>query len=381
MTENGFKEKKTSRGRGLLFIFFALLTLTASVFALIGMQKAREASMDAEAQAREKTSQAGPVVRIVRAQRGSAERHIELPGEARPYNEVTIYAKLSGYMRELKVDYGDPVKTGQLIAVLESPELDRQYDAAVSDMKNKEAMAKRGRELLPQHVVSMEDAQTREAAAQVAKATVESLAAQKEYEIIRAPLSGTVTARYVDPGALIQNAGNSQGTASPVVTVSRVDRLKVYAYASQKDAGYINVGDHAEIRDGSRPDVRVQTSLSRTGVQLDARTRTLLLEFDVDNSKGTIVSGSFVQVSMNLKTPAYVEIPVGVLVFQANKPFAAVLAEGNKAGLRPIVIAESDGKIVKVASGVEEGERLILYGGGSLSDGSPVQPKEEEAKG
>lgn len=248
------------------------------------------------------------------------------------------------------------------------------HEAALADAKNKDADAKRYLDLLPKKAVSTESAEDRATAAKVAKKNVAALEAQKDYKIIRAPLAGTITARFVDVGALIQNAGNSQAAATPVVTVSHVDRLKVYAYADQKTASSIQVGDRAYIWDSTRPEKKVFAALSRTSVQLNARTRTLLLEFDVDNRQGIFTPGSFVQVSLIFQAPTRVEIPAEALNFRDNKPFAVVLGQDNRVNFRPLVIEGSDGKTVKLQSGIEEGEKVALNAGGHLSDGDTVQP-------
>lgn len=374
MTENTPQEAKQGRRGGFVFFFIALMVLAAAVLALLRMEGSRKASLETEAQARESVLRAGRPMHVAAAVRGPAERRVELTGEARPYFESVLYAKVSGYLREINVDYGDRVKKGQVLAVIESPELDRQYDASVADAKSRDQDARRARNLVPKGGASEEVAADREASARVGWANVASLAAQKDYEIIRSPFDGTVTVRFADPGALIQNAGSSTGTASPVVTVSQVDRLKIYAYADQKTASAVREDSRAEIWDAAHPEKKISAKLSRTSVQLNARTRTLLLEFDVDNSQGIFVPGSFVQVSLILQTPHYVEVPVEALVFKGDKPSVPVLTAENKVQLRPVLIADSDGKIAAIQSGVQEGDRVVLYGGDRIAEGQLVQP-------
>jgi RND family efflux transporter MFP subunit len=372
----GYPSNETRRLKDGTVVYFvvAIVFLLAAIVAYVSLSNRRELSLQTEAQAREGTLSAGPRVQFITAARGPSEKRIELVGEAKPYAQVTLYAKVSGYLRDIKVDIGDRVTKDQVLAVIESPELDRQYEAALADAKNKEAEAKRYLDLLPKKAVSAESAEDRATAAMVAKKNVAALEAQKDYKIIRAPLAGTITARFVDVGALIQNAGNSQAAATPVVTVSNVDRLRVYAYAEQKTAGSIQVGDRAHIWDSTSPGKRVSASLSRTSVQLNARTRTLLLEFDVENRHGTFTAGSFVQVALIFQAPTRVEIPVEALSFRDNKPFAVVLGQDNRVNLRPVILEESDGKMVKLQSGVEAGEKVALNAGGALSDGDVVQP-------
>jgi membrane fusion protein, multidrug efflux system len=374
MADSPSKDRRKLKAGTAVYFVVAFILLLAAVAAYVNLSNKRELNLQTEAQAREAALSAGPRVQFITAARGPSEKRIELVGEAKPYAQVTLYAKVSGYLREIKVDIGDRVTKDQVLAAIESPELDRQYEAALADAKNKEVEAKRYLDLLPKKAVSTESAEDRATAAMVAKKNVAALEAQKGYKIIRAPLAGTITARFVDPGALIQNAGNSQAAATPVVTVSQVDRLKVYAYADQKAAGDIRVGDRAYIWDSTRAEKKVLATLSRSSVQLNGRTRTLLLEFDVDNRQGVFIPGSFVQVDLTSHAPARVELPVEALNFRNNQPFAVVLVQDNRVNLRPLVIEGSDGKMVKLQSGVEVGEKVALNAGADLFDGDIVQP-------
>lgn len=374
MVDSQSKEARRLKAGTAVYFVAALLLLLAAIMAYVSLANRRELNLQAEAQARESTLRAGPRVQFIVAAPGPSEKRVELVGEAKPYAQVTLYAKVSGYLREIKVDIGDRVAKDQLLALIDSPELDRQYEAALADAKNKEAEAKRYADLLPKKAVSTESAEDRATAARVAQKNLAALEAQKDYKIIRAPFAGTITARFVDTGALIQNAGNSVAAATPVVAVSQLDRLKVCAYADQTTASAIQVGDRADIWDSARPEKKVSAALSRTSVQLNGRTRTLLLEFDVDNRQGVFIPGSFVQVILVSHAPARVQLPVEALNFRGNKPFAAVLGQDNRINLRPLVIEESDGKMVKLESGVEEGEKVALSAGADLSDGDIVQP-------
>lgn len=380
MVDYRSKEKHGLKAGTTVYFVVAVLLLLAAIVAYISLSNRRELNLQAEAQARESVLRVGPRVQFIVAARGPAERRIELVGEAKPYAQVTLYAKVSGYLRDIKVDIGDRVTKDQLLALIESPELDRQYEAALADAKNKEVEAKRYADLLLKKAVSAESAEDRATAARVAQKNLAALEAQKDYKIIRAPFLGTITARFVDTGALIQNAGNSVAAATPVVAVSQVDRLKVYAYADQKSASSIHVGDRAQIWDNTRPENMVSAALSRTSVQLNGRTRTLLLEFDVDNRPEVFIPGSFVQVMLISRATARVQLPVEALTFRGSKPFAAVLGQDNRVNLRPLVIEESDGKMVKLASGVAEGEKVALNAGIDLSDGDIVQPIEWNSK-
>ncbi len=367
MNKKYFTEKHILYLAGFIIVITALIML-----AVLSYRKS--ARVKSETRSRVASTMAGPGVRVVNAGRSSGTRTISLTGEARSYATVTLYAKVSGYLKEIRVDKGDRVKAGQVLAVIESPELDRQYEAALFDAKNKRIDAERFKALVEKGYVSRQDADNSETAAKVAEANAESLRSQKDYEILRAPFSAIVTARFADPGALVQSATTSQTNALPLVTLSETGRLRVYVYLDQKDAALVRVGDQAEIFDAARPDVRLTAALSRVSGELDPKTRTLLAEFDVENRKGEILAGSFVQVALTLKTPQYTEIPAEAVVARGDAYIVGIVSPDDRVNFRQVVIADSDGKKVRLHSGLEEGERVVLNPGFGIAEGEKVQP-------
>ena len=372
--------RPSSKKRDRLFLIAGAATVVAIIILVAVLIGHYRASVRSEREVLKKESAAGPRVRIVSATLGPDVRTVTLIGEARPYATVTLYAKLSGYLREIRVDKGDRITSGLVLAVIESPELDRQYDAAAADAKIKRADAERAKRLLPYNAISRQTADDAEAAAQVSEATAASLEAQKRYEILSAPFSGTVTARFVDPGMLLQAATTSQTTVQPLLTVSQTDRLRIYTYVDQRNASFVRMGNRAEISDRARPEVKLPATVSRTSGQLDLNTRTLLTELDLDNRLGKILPGSFVQVSLSLRVPSYVEIPVDALRMKEDKAFVGVVSADHRVSFRPITIAESNGTIVRISAGVHAGEKVILHPGESLSDGQEVQPMDSLSK-
>jgi membrane fusion protein (multidrug efflux system) len=363
----------TIKGAPKLFLSGIALLALALVLLLVLFENRRVYLMN-ETRDRLAAVKAGPEVRVVTAGRSSGERTVTLSGEARPYAAVTLYAKVSGYLKEIGVDKGDRVNAGQVLAVIESPELDRQYESAVVDAQDKRRDADREKILVEKNLVSRQDADHAEAAAGEAEANAEALKVQKGYETLHAPFPGIVTARFADPGALVQSAANSETTALPLVSLSKTDKLRIYVYLDQGDAAFVRIGDHAEISDPSRPDVRLAASISRISGELDPKTRTLLAELDVDNKQGLLLAGSFVQVSLKLKTTPSIEIPAEALLMKDDKAFVAIVARDNKVSFRPVVAADSDGKTVRISSGVEEGQQLVLNPGFGIADGALVQP-------
>jgi len=360
--------------RPVLLYLLGLAGAAVAILLVFLLFISRSSQAKTETASRQAAIQAGPRVGVLRATRSAGTRKMQLEGEARPFASVTLYAKVSGYLKELRVDRGDAVEANQVLAVIESPELDRQYEGALADAQNKKAMAKRTDALVPSGVVSTQEADVARTNAEMAQAAVEARKSQKSYEILRAPFRGTVTARYADRGALVQNATNSQTSALPVLTVSQNERLRVFVYLDQRAAGSVQVGDPVEIRVPERPGVIRNGKLARLSRELDAKSKTMLAEIDLDNAKGEIIPGSFVLVSLQLSTPSLVEIPFEALVFRGTDPFVAVVDSEMRVKYRPVKIADQDGQKAQLLDGLSEGELVALNLGESISEGDKVQP-------
>jgi RND family efflux transporter MFP subunit len=345
----------------------------AAILGVVLIATSRKAAADREGKERTDEVAKGPRVRVARAQMSPPVRKLELQGEARPFAQATLYAKVSGYLKEMRVDKGDVVKPNQIVAVIQAPEIDRQYEAAVADASYKKANARRAAELAKPGVVSVAEAETQVGVAQVADAQVATLAQQKSYEVLRAPFAGTVTARFADPGALVQAATGAQTGALPLVTISTPEKLRVYVYVPQRDAAFVKVGDKALITTPDHAELRVEGNVTRLSSELDSRTRMMLVEVDVDNRDGKIVPGSFVTVMLTYATPPEIVVPVEALVLNAQKPTVFVL-DGDTVHSRPVVISDNDGSIVRLAGGLRAGELVALNVGDNVADGARVQP-------
>jgi RND family efflux transporter MFP subunit len=347
--------------------------LLLTVLGVWGISARRSARASAEADSRQRAQSRGPRVRVAGVAISPAARTLVLQGEAHPFQTVTLYAKVSGYLTSMRVDKGDRVRTGQLIATIASPEIEQQYLGAMADARNKRINAERTTALAPAGVVSKQELDSAQASAEVAEATRSSLGSQRDYRNIRAPFDAVVTARFADPGALIQSAANGQSGAVPVVTVSDTDRLRVYVYLDQSSAALVRVGDRAEVRLAERPGWSRVAQVTRVAGELAPRTRTMLTEIDVDNRDGQILAGSYVEVVLQVKTPARPEIPVEGLVMRGEKAFVALVDQGSLVHFRPVVVADDDGKVVRLADGIHPGERVALSLGNEVEEGARVE--------
>ena len=361
------------RGSAWLYLggILAILIAGSMAFFLFTRQRSH---VEAATEQLAAEGQKGPTIEVATAHRVAGSNTVHLIGEAHPYQSAILYAKVSGYMRSISVDKGDFVHANQVIAVIESPETDKQYQAAVADAHNKELIANRAATLVKKEMISQQDADQAEADASVSKANLEQIGTIKSYEQLRAPFSGTVTARYSDPGALIQNAATSQTSALPVVEISETSRLRIYVYVDQAHAPFVRNGDAALILDQANPNLKVTAHVTRTSGAIDPKTRTLLVEIDVDNPHNRILAGSFVQVELKVQTPRYVEVPSDALLVRGGQTFVAVVTPDNTIKFTQVAVAEQTGETARLFSGLDEGDRVARSIGERVPDGGKVQP-------
>jgi RND family efflux transporter MFP subunit len=366
------------RGRfgSLLFYLIGMLVVAGAGLVGVRLWQDKDAQLVAAREAMAEGLAKGPAVQTATIIQGPKERLITLLGDTRPYQTATLYGKVGGYLKSIHVDRGDKVKAGQVVAEVESAETDRQFDAAVSDLENKRKNAEREGDLVKRGWTSVQSADQAQTAYRMAQANMEQLAVMKSYEVLRAPFDGTVTARFVDVGALVQSSITNQTSNQPVIIIADMSRLRVDVYVEQKDVPYVHVGDLAEVADGANPERKIQARIARTSDQLDPRTRTLFTELDVDNSRGFLVPGAFAYVTLHVPVPSYPEIPVAGLVVRGTSTFVANIGADSTVKLLPVKVATTDGMRVSLADGVRVGERVALNLPDEVSDGGRVRPIE-----
>jgi RND family efflux transporter MFP subunit len=366
-----------SRGqrRGSVWLYLAgiLAILVAGVMAFLLFTRQRS-HVEAATEQLTVEGKKGPSVEIATAHKVAGSNTVRLIGEVHAYQSAILYAKVSGYMRSISVDKGDLVRANQIIGVIESPETDKQYQAAVADAHNKELIANRAATLVKKEMISQQDADQAAADAAVSKANLEQIGTLKAYEELRAPFNGTVTARYSDPGALIQSAAASQTSALPLVEVSEISRLRIYVYVDQAHASLVRIGDAVTISDQANPSLKVEARVTRTSGAIDPKTRTLLVEIDVENPHNRILAGSFVQVELKVQTPRYVEVPSDALIVRGTQMFVAVVTPDNTIKFTQVAVAEQTGETARLFSGLDEGERVARSIGERVPEGGKVQP-------
>jgi membrane fusion protein, multidrug efflux system len=366
------------RGRFSSFLFYlvGLLMVAGAGFGGLRLWQQKDAQLVASREALAEGVAKGPAVQVATIMQGPKERLITLLGDTRPYQTATLYGKVSGYIRSIPVDRGDHVKAGQVVAEVESAETDRQYDAAVSDLENKRKNAERERDLKARGWTSVQAADLANTAYRMAESAVAQLEVMKSYEVLRAPFDGTVTARFVDMGVLVQSSVTSQSNNQPVMTIADLSKLRVDVYVEQRDVPFVHVGDMADVVDGSNPDRHVRARIARTSDVLDPRTRTLFVELDIDNSEGFLVPGAFAYVTLHVPITSYPAIPVAALLVRGTSTFIANVGGDSLVHLQPVKVASTDGTQASLAEGARVGDRVALNLPDEVGDGSRVRPIE-----
>lgn len=360
-------------GRAIRFYLFGLVVIIGAVVAVGYFHFSRNHTVAVAREARGIAVDRGPRVEVVAAAQGPTERTITMLADVRANATAILYAKVSGYVKSVHADRGDRVQAGQVLAVLESPEIDQQYTAASTDLEHKRRNLARSQDLFAKGNTTQVAMLQFETDARVAEANVKGLETMKGYQTIRAPFAGRITARFVDPGALITNAQTNMVSALPIMTISDDSRLRVYCYVQQQDVPFINVGDVAEVIDSSNPERRMKAKVSRMTGELETRTRTMQIEINIDNTEGFLVAGSFATVRLHIPIQSYPQIPVSGLLVRGNDNFVAMV-ENDTLRYKPIRVATTDGNTVTVAEGLQKGDRIAVNLPDELTDGSKVQP-------
>ncbi len=364
-----------SRAHSFGLLLFALILLGGAAFGVF-LQRTHAAHLvNQQRQAEQRQFGEGPSVAYVLAQPGNGQQALSLLGEAEPYASATLYAKVSGYLSQVRFDKGDYVHKGELLAVIQSPETDSEYQAALADAQNKLSIAHRYAALVKKDMISRQQADQASSDAQVAQENVARLNTLRSYENIIAPFSGTITARYADPGALLQSATGAQTGALPVFTLAQIDRLRVYAYVGQDYADLIHHGMPVQITDPADPSHVHAGRVTRTSRALDPKTRTLLTEVDLPNPRNTLLAGSAVDVRFPLRARHVIQLPTSALILSGNKSLVGIIDAHNRLQLRPVSIAENDGVHILVVSGVQPGERVALNLTPDTANGAQVRPQ------
>ena len=383
-----------SRGRAI-FISAATALLLVGVFlaSYLPMRRDGHALQAATSGQETKTTRVAVVVPTV----ASSERSLTLPGSVRALEETVVYPRASGYVRKWHFDIGDKVEDGELLAEIDTPEVDQQIAQAHAQLSQAEAglvLAKanagfskqnlrRYEKLAPAGVASQEEfektraqADVDEANVTVASANVEAQRANlkrltqlKSFDRVLAPFGGTITERNVERGALV-----TAGTSSPLFRISALDPARVFVQVPQDAAPGISVGKPSKVKVREFPGRDFEGTIARSAGVLDSSTRTMTVEVRVPNPKGELLAGMYAEVALGSTMPRRVfAVPGTALLNDAKGLRVAVVGPDARVHWRPVVIERDTGSTIEVATGIDDSDRVVKLANAALEDNQLVE--------
>jgi RND family efflux transporter MFP subunit len=343
-----------------------------------------------------------PTVAIVHPEQDTADPELVLPGDVQAWYSAPVYARVNGYLKAWYFDYGARVKKGQVLAEIETPEIDAQFSAAKARLSSAEAVIKvrnaeahfadttfaRWRDA-PKGVVSVQEQESKQADYQravarldaaradvaVAQADVDRLQALENFKHVTAPFDGVVTARETDIGALI-NAGSgvAGGSGPELFRVADVHEMRVYAKVPQRMASSIPVGMKAQLHLPQYPDRVFTAIVTNTSSAIDVTSRTLLVEMHTENPDGLLQPGTFAEVHWNLPgNPRLIRIPTSALLFRQHGLQVAVVGPEDKVTLRHVTVGRNLDTEVEVLQGLSPSDRVVDGPPDALASGDVVR--------
>jgi RND family efflux transporter MFP subunit len=339
--------------------------------------------MKAKADLRGETNDlAVPTVSVIQPKQGAPAEEVVIPGNVQPFIDSPIYARTNGYLKKWYMDIGTHVNTGQLLAEIDTPEVDQQLQGAKSDLATAEANEKlaettsaRYQDLKSTDSVSKQDVDNAEGDFAAKKATKESAAANlkrledtQAFQRIYAPFDGVITARNTDVGDLI-NSGNG-GAAQELFHIAQISKMRVFVNVPEQYSQAAKPGLSADLTLAEFPNRRFTGKLTRTSNSIDPGTRTLLVEVDVDNPTGELFPGAYAQVHLKLPngSPVFI-LPVSALIFQTAGLQVATVDANNKAVIKAVTLGRDYGSEVEVVTGVAGDDKVITDPPDSIVDG------------
>jgi len=390
-------ERRTKRGAVIAVALLAVCFLAVCI--------ARYLHAHSVASAGEAAFSRPPPVDVVIARPTTVGQVLVLPGETAAWYESTIYARVNGYVAKWLVDIGDHVNKGQVLAVIETPELDAELQAARAQLKSSESqVAARKAEAefskttnerwrdSPKGVVSEQERESKKADyesskarlyaanAQVSldKSKVDQYTALTEFKQVKAPFDGTITQRKIDVGNLV--TAGSGSTTTPMYRMAQTDPLRIFVDVPQSAAGELmNAGVPAEIRATGALGGVFSGKIARSAESINPQARTMRVEVDMPNADHRLVPGMYVNVAFDLPPRGLVEVPAAALIFRSTGTQVAQVDAGGKITFGNVTIARDNGSLVELASGVQPGDKLVLNISSQIASGETVAVNEPDA--
>jgi RND family efflux transporter MFP subunit len=371
---------------------FVFLLIAVAMLVIVGAVTLLQRRSQYEALAKNTEETAIPTVAVIHPTVESSSEDLVLPGNLQAYVESPIYARTNGYLKKWYHDIGTRVRKGELLADIETPEVDQQLAQAKADLGTAQANANlsgitaaRFEELLKTDGVSKQevdnaagDLAAKQAIVASAQANVRRLEELESFKHIYAPFSGVITKRNVDIGTLV-NAGNNGSQL--LFTLAQTDPIRVYVSVPEQNAASMRAGLAAFLELSQYPSKKFEGSVVRTSEAIDPATRTLLTEVDVPNRAGELLPGGYAQVHLRVAAIGdHLQVPVNALLFRSEGLRAVVVDANHKTRLQPLVIGRDYGTSLEVLQGLNAGDWIVVNPPDSLDDGQTVKAKEMAQK-
>jgi RND family efflux transporter MFP subunit len=392
---------KPGTGRRLKLVAAMIAMILAIGFFVVQHIKAREHALLETATAAR--ADAPPPVEVVTLSLAPPTQVLRLPGEVRGWYSSTIYARVSGYVAKWFVDIGDRVKKDEVLATIDTPELDSQLEAGEAQLKASEAEAKVKEadaefakttyerwQGSPKGVVSDQEREDKKArnvsaAAQLNAArarvnldhaNVNRLTFLARFKQVTAPYDGVITERRIDIGDLV-TAGSTANT-TPMFAIAQYQQIRIFANVPQSAVAELPLGTAAQITVSEYPKRVFEGKVTRTSQSIDPRSRTLRIEVDLSNTDLALLPGMYVQVEFHLEPTSFVQVPASALLFRASGPQVALIDHNNTVQFQDVSIARDNGNFVEIASGLSQGDKVALNISNQIANGDRVTVREED---
>ncbi len=394
--QNGSKRVEESRdsgrGPGALLRWFLILFF---IFAVLGIYAVSQRVSEHKALAQQTEQMAVPYVSVIHATPIDGASEMVLPGTLKPYVESPIYARTNGYLKKWYRDIGSHVQKGELLADIDTPEIDQELSQARADLVTAQAnlslsgiTAARYQDLIKSDSVSRQDLDNangdlaaRRAMEQSADANVKRLEELESFKHVYAPFTGIITQRNVDPGTLI-NAGNGGSATKEMFDLAQIDPMRVYVAVPQAYSPSIHIGLKACLSLTELAQRSFCGQVVRTANAIDPNTRTLLTEVDVPNPAGTLLPGAYAEVHFDAKLSGRrLSLPINALLFRPGGTMAAVLGPDSRIDLKKLTIGRDFGNSLEVLDGIDASDRIVVNPPDALEQNELVNLAPQDASG
>jgi membrane fusion protein, multidrug efflux system len=383
--KSGADQRTKARRSGVIKLVIVVALAAFAGLAVIGITS-RSASTTA---LQEQTNQAAELtVATVTPEKAPATVSVDLPGQTQAYIEAPIFAQTTGYLKKWYFDIGAKVKSGDVLAEIDTPQVDQDLNQAKANLRQAQAALdlslvtfRRDQDLLDRKVIAQQDFDTassdlhsKQATVNANAAAVSRLQALEDFKIVKAPFDGTVTRRNTDIGQIVNS-----GSGTPLFNVAQVSPLRIYVNVPESMAGYVRVGGPANVTFNEFPGQKFSGQVARTAQAIDPASRTLLTEIDVANDSGQLFPGAYSPVHLETEGPASLLVPSSSLIFRSEGASLGVVGPDNRVHLKKIKIGRDLGGKLEIVTGISPTDRIVVNPVDSLAEGALVQVQGSKA--